>query len=260
MWGYEPLHRLAHAPRILDFVTRLLGAEVLVHPQKVIRMIAPEDDDLLIQNIAGPHQDFPELQGSPRQLTLWIPFHSVDSESGTLPIYPYSHRDGVRPLRLAANPSGWQADIDDLEPPVRLRLEPGDAILFTTYTVHGGARNLSDSYRMSMDVRYQPSADPVCESAFSLPGYRFGWEDIYRDWPAGADDLRYYWRRQSLNVQPHDSAWEGWRDRAAVAAGERGDEVALRALMIAAQRSADTALGKRAAELLSLPPFSDLFA
>lgn len=258
IWGYEPLHRLAHAPQIVEFIARLLDVEVFVHPQKVLRLIAPEDDDMLIQHIAGPHQDFPELQGSRRQLTVWIPFHSVDSVSGTLPIYPGSHRDGVRPLRLAANPSGWQADVRGLASPVYHQLDPGDAIVFTTYTVHGGARNLSDSYRMSMDVRYQPLADPVCESAFSLPGYNFGWEDIYRDWPAHADDLRYYWRQLPLKVQPHDLAWEDWRDRAAVAAGERGEEVALRALMIAAQRSSSTFLGKRAAELLASPPFSDL--
>lgn len=60
-------------PRVMDVMKALLNTEeVFVHPNKWIRGLAPLDSSLHCS--PGVHQDFPELQGSSRQITLWAPF------------------------------------------------------------------------------------------------------------------------------------------------------------------------------------------
>jgi hypothetical protein len=248
MWTDERLHRLMHADPLVDLIAGLLGEEIFVHPWKVLRMMFPEEPGT-IREAAGWHQDFPETQGSTRQLTVWTPLVPCDPETGALAIIPESHRQGLRPLRLANNPSGWEAVIDGDEPVHCGGLRAGDVLLFTTYTVHCGTDNWGRTHRVSVDCRYQPLADPICESSLQLAGLRIDWSDIYANW--ASDGLKFYWRPLELNTVPFDPRWELWREATALARGVDGDPDAQSALEIAAATGSTAEVREAAAIVLA---------
>ncbi|MFS8105233.1 phytanoyl-CoA dioxygenase family protein, partial [Lentzea alba] len=187
---------------------------------------------------------------------VWMPFHRVAATTGALPLYRGSHTEGVRELELADNPSGWQTRLAAHELPDIGDLDAGDVLVFTTMTVHGGSVNACNSYRVSMDVRFQPVTDPICESALTLPGYPHTWEEICEDWDS---EFARYWERLDLNVVPFDDRWERWREAEALTRGRAQDAAALSALRIVASQSASVEVRAEARRLLdNLDPLAGL--
>lgn len=137
IWTHPDVYLLAHAPELMGLMRLLLGDEPFVHPLKVMRLMFPAAEST---QWPARHQDFPELQGAPEQLTAWLTLFPVEPAGGALPVWPGSHRHGVLPLDLSLHPSGWEAMLPDGREPVVGNLEPGDVLVFTTYTVHGAAR------------------------------------------------------------------------------------------------------------------------
>lgn len=247
MWTNEALHRLMHADELVGLIADLLGEDIFVHPWKIFRMMFPEEPGLT-REAAGWHQDFPELQGSHRQLTTWTPLNPCNPETGALAIALGSHVNGLRPLKLANNPSGWEAETSTEDVVHCGALEPGDVLIFTTYTVHTGTDNWGPTHRVSIDCRYQPLRDPVCETVFDIDSLGLGWADVYRSWQS--TDLQFYWRDLPLGIVPIDRQWELWREAAAIEAGRRGDLAGLTALQIAASTGSTDEVRNEAARLL----------
>ncbi|MFI7020147.1 phytanoyl-CoA dioxygenase family protein [Streptomyces sp. NPDC050164] len=253
MWTHRDVHALMHHPRLLSLLTTLTGhVDLLVHPRKVLRAVHPRP-------VPGPaetgwHQDWPEIQGSENTLTVWTPLAPAGPGTGALAILPASHRDGTLPLRLASTAVGWEANVH----PQRAHtgpVAPGDVLVFTAHTVHRGTPNTGRHLRLSLDVRYQPAREPISETCLELRDEPYGWDSVYDQWPArDGDPLAYYWRRHTrLNVVPYDPRFDVWRERTALAAGERRDPGARRALEITAAYSAPPAATRAAALLRALP-------
>ncbi|QKZ18588.1 phytanoyl-CoA dioxygenase family protein [Streptomyces chartreusis] len=256
MWTHRDVHALMHHPRLLALLTTLTGhVDVLVHPRKVLRAVHPRPAGAAGASAAtGWHQDFPEIQGSDNTLTVWTPLAPAGPGTGALAVLPASHRGGVLPLRLAATAVGWEADVY----PQRAHtghVSPGDVLIFTAHTVHRGTANTGRSLRLSLDVRYQPAADPVNETCLELRDEPFGWDSVYDQWAARtADPLAYYWQRHTrLDVVPYDTRFDHWREQTALTAGERRDPTARRALEITAAYSAPPAATRAATLLRALP-------
>ncbi|MEA3172003.1 MAG: hypothetical protein QOI97_4951, partial [Pseudomonas sp.] len=109
----ELTEELFQAPKVIEVMKLLFDTdEVFVHPIKWVRGLAPLDSSM--HSSPGVHQDFPELQGSGQQITLWAPFFNVDEGSGSLPVYTKKPGETLLPLELALNPSGWQVCPDVL--------------------------------------------------------------------------------------------------------------------------------------------------
>jgi hypothetical protein len=214
----------------------------------VLRFVFPQSNASRAK-IAGWHQDFPEIQGSDRTLTLWTPLAPCDPESGVLALVPGSHSSGLLPLRLSGTPIGWEADFDDVGEIHAGEMHPGDALIFSAFTVHRGTPNAVERFRLSVDCRYQPITDPISQYCLDLVGAGFGWGDVYRNWVH--TDLRFYWRDQSVHSVPFDTQWEDWRDEAALEAGRRGDPVARKALELAVRFSEWLEVREEAAALLN---------
>lgn len=252
MWRLRDLHALMHSAALLAVVESLLGEPVFVHPRKVLRFVAPERSPV----VSGLHQDHPGVQGSPRTLTAWTPLAPVTPETGGLTIVPRSHRDGLLPLRLCAGTIvGWETDL-----PVDVvhsgPMDPGDVLVFTAYTVHGGSPN-TGGLRLSADCRYQPLDEPVCRDSVELDDG--DWDEVYRTWPGrGRDDpLAHYWRGLPLVLADYDPRADAAREREAIAAGRRHDPAAASALRVTAEHSADPAIAAEAAALLRSLPDQD---
>lgn len=241
----ELLETLARSPRISAVVDELLGGNVFIHPVKWVRTLPPQASDL--SNPAGVHQDFPELQGSLNQVTMWCPIFDVGPDTGSLPVYEAGTPRRILPMRIADNPSGWEISPASLGAPSVFHLGPGDALFFNTLTPHGGSVNIGPGWRVSVEIRFQPLADPIAETNLARPILGGSWDDHYEGW------VRYghYWRERQPVTSRFDDTWERWRDLAAIDAGqgERGGE-AFSALTIAARFAKSSLVRDEAARLL----------
>lgn len=172
---------IAHHPAVLavlenaalfNLFERLLGEPALTFPFKWLRAIGNEE-------YTGAHFDYVYMgRGSRNLYTVWIPFGDIPISQGTLAVCRGSHkldsfarirdtygrmdidRDGVSgwferdPMQIVERFGGqWQG----------ANYNAGDVIIFGMHTMHASTTNLSNRFRLSCDVRYQPASDPVDE-------------------------------------------------------------------------------------------------
>ena len=128
-------------------------------------------------------------------------------------------------------------------------LEAGDVILHSCLTVHRGVPNRSTRMRLSTDYRFQPIAEPFCETVLLPHRQMAPWEALYRGWTR--DDLKYFWRRHELTVVPFDMSYYEARDRLAFEMAERGDGRARSALQRVVSNDPDPAKRARAEAALA---------
>lgn len=180
----QEFHELAHQSPVRDLIDGLLGEPVLVHPRKIARTSLPHDDEY-----TPPHQDFRLIQGSVDTMTVWVPLGDCPVSLGGLRVLEGSHRAGLVAANAALGAGGVGVPVDDDDDRWRTTdYEAGDAILFTSLTVHGALHNDQDSLRLSADFRYQPLAEPVVEGSL-LPHYHPqvpDWDVLTVDWSSTA--------------------------------------------------------------------------
>lgn len=97
-----------------------------------------------------PHQDWPSIQSSPDSVVVWIPLVNVNSQNGSIIIWPKSHLYGVLPNKLV----GGFACVDIEGISTQLELEVGDIVIFSTLLVHASGDILNDTIRWSCHFRY----------------------------------------------------------------------------------------------------------
>jgi hypothetical protein len=131
------------------------------------------------ERFTGAHYDVVYVgRGSSRLHTIWIPFGDLQVEQGTLAMCVGSHNDsGFEKLRQTYGRmdvdrdrvEGWFTE-DPLEIMTRFggrwltsHFDAGDAIVFGMYTMHASTTNVTNRFRISADVRFQPAADPMDE-------------------------------------------------------------------------------------------------
>ncbi|MFJ4851611.1 MULTISPECIES: phytanoyl-CoA dioxygenase family protein [unclassified Streptomyces] len=173
----ESVHRLAFTPVLWTLMERLLGGDVFCHPARVVRLAPPSARPG--EYATRAHQDFVVQHVTTDAVTAWIPFTDCDEDKQGLRLIPGSHLHGFlptdaslggrRPLYLPVRPDdpAW-ASAD---------YAPGDLVLFHSLTVHGGGPNASDELRLSADVRYQLTDEPL-RAEFAHP---HGWP-VTPDW------------------------------------------------------------------------------
>jgi ectoine hydroxylase-related dioxygenase (phytanoyl-CoA dioxygenase family) len=243
----EILEEIFQSPEALEFVRQLFdGSAVFSHPTKWMRALPPASSD--IYSPPDVHQDFPELQGSANQLTMWTPVFPVGPETGSLPVYLRPSFKHVLPLTLdSGNPSGWRIRQEFLHDPYVPDLQPGDALIFNTFTPHGGASNSGSGWRVSVEARYQPLDEPICIQHLSSPLQFPSWDALYEGW----SKYGHYWAKRQPEVIQFDDSWERWRDIEALDQGCRGNPEALVALRIAERFAKSPSTRSRAADLMA---------
>lgn len=174
----ESFHRLAHHPSLSSLARSLLEGPVFCHPAKVVRLAPPTADARTYATRA--HQDFVVQHVVTDVLTMWIPLAECTLERQGLRIIPRSHRHGYLPTDPAqggARPLYLDVSPDDPRwATAEYRL--GDVVLFHGLTVHGGGPNSTTSLRISADIRYQRTDEPML-AEFAHP---HGWPRT-PDWP-----------------------------------------------------------------------------
>lgn len=180
------LRQVTHGTRLCDLAGLILGAPARAHNYLFLRP-AP------VGNATDLHYDYPFFAGGASQIvTCWVPLGEIPVEDGPLAIVERSNQfeDLIGPLRaarLTGDPTGFAAAQDaayqsaandalEFVESRRTRLlsahfQPGDLIVFGGFTMHGSLDNCSPygRVRLSVDVRYQPAADPATDPRFFGP-------------------------------------------------------------------------------------------
>ena len=142
------------------------------------------------------------MQGDPECFTAWIPLHDCPIEVGPLQIMEGSHRFGYQkhedeelhvPEIVANSAVGGEW--------VGGQVNAGDVLLFHSLTVHAASPNLSKQMRISLDCRFQDYRRAFNPANLAFAGESGkSWEKTYSGWQS--DDLKYYWKKFPLNLQP----------------------------------------------------------
>ncbi len=169
--------QLAESPEIVELMEGIFDGPVQVWTQRLIRVMYPDPDAPAPIGL-GAHQDGNFRFGYQSQSfnACWMPLMEINQELGGLAVSPGSHirgeldhgggsvassAKGVKEKKvfgLDAESRSW----------VTSDFEPGDAVIFTSLTVHRGILNRSDRIRLSCDFRYQRVDDSASWLAHTL--------------------------------------------------------------------------------------------
>jgi hypothetical protein len=149
---------VAEAP-IHEFFTRLFGVEPFWVPVAEYRATPPLQDRNRprFDNI---HQDGPYSPGIPFRI-CWIPLARIDADTGGLALVegltePVNRHPTVNGSNTAIPVGALPADRWR-----RTTYEAGDLLLMNLWTPHSGLTNLSDRFRLSIDLRVMETS-PRC--------------------------------------------------------------------------------------------------
>ena len=231
-------------------VEKIVGREVLPHPQKIARLWFPK----YTAHTTPIHQDFVHFQGNFQTYTCWAPVGDCPIELGGLAVLPGSHKvNKVMEHHFSLGAGSLCVNTDELSGEWHsTNYEVGDTLIFTALTVHKALPNLTeDRLRVSLDNRYQAVDDPVAEHMLEPHLNLFNsltWEHVYRNWES--DELQYYWKDLDLTVLPKDFSYGNKGFEEALELARDGDERAILHLNRAIKRDTTTELAQRAAAVL----------
>ena len=250
VYKLQAFHRSGHWSEVVDMVEKIIGREVLPHPQKIARLWFPK----YTAHTTPIHQDFVHFQGNFQTYTCWAPVGDCPIELGGLAVLPGSHKvNKVMEHHFSLGAGSLCVNEDELSGEWHsTNYEVGDTLIFPALTIHKALPNLTeDRLRVSLDNRYQAVDDPIAEHMLEPHLNIFNslqWEDVYRNWES--DDLKYYWKDRDLTVLPRDFSYgnKGFEEALELARG--GDARAIIHLNRAIKRDATTELAQRAAVVL----------
>lgn len=250
VYKLQAFHRSGHWHEVVDMVEKIIGREVLPHPQKITRLWFPK----YTAHTTPIHQDFVHFQGNFQTYTCWAPVGDCPIELGGLAVLPGSHKvNKVMEHHFSLGAGSLCVREDELSGEWHsTNYEVGDTLIFPALTIHKALPNLTeDRLRVSLDNRYQAVDAPIAEHMLEPHLNIFNalkWEDVYRNWES--DALKYYWKDRDLTVIPRDFSYGNKGFEEALELAKDGDERAIIHLNRAIKRDATTELAQRAAAVL----------
>ena len=204
VFNLEAFHALPHHDALKRIMRMIVGEQVLIHPKPIGRLIFPRCEQLRVR----AHQDYRFMSGDPECFTVWIPLHDCPSDVGPLQILEGSHRLGFldhedEHLHVPEIPPGPAMQGDW----VGGQINAGDVLIFHSLTVHAAGYNRSDRLRVSLDCRFQNYGRAINPANLAFGGESGkSWETTYSRWRS--NELKYYWKRLPLKLQPTKSEIE----------------------------------------------------
>jgi phytanoyl-CoA hydroxylase len=175
-WFGPEVFRVLNTPELLDVAEQFVGPEIYSTPVQHIRIKPPESaipDTVDNRVIETPwHQDSGVLlddADETNMLTVWFPLTPATEEMGCLKVRPGSHKGTLSNHCIRWNGLGIPDPLLTGEDEVALPMMPGDVLFMHRLTTHGSFPNVSDSVRISYDLRYQPIGQSTGREVF--PGF-----------------------------------------------------------------------------------------
>ena len=97
-----------------------------------------------------PHQDWSSMESSLDSLVLWVPLVDVNSDNGSIIIWPKTHKNGALPFKTIGGFASVEIQGEHIQP----ELEVGDIAIFSTFLVHSSGDISNDTIRWSCHFRY----------------------------------------------------------------------------------------------------------
>lgn len=180
MWHGPAVFAMLRCPELLDLVECFIGPEIFSNPVQHVRIKAPESREprdpvtgSLKMGATSWHQDngvlLPEADGS-QILTVWFPLRQAGIEHGCLQVIPGSHRRGLL-AHCPGGPGGLEVPerVAPRDRAVPIPMQAGDVLFINKMTLHSSLTNVSNEFRISFDLRYNPIGQPSGRPAF--PGF-----------------------------------------------------------------------------------------
>ncbi|MBK7711720.1 MAG: phytanoyl-CoA dioxygenase family protein [Bacteroidales bacterium] len=188
---------------LFDFFKLFFGQDAATYDYKWLRAVGNE-------SFTGCHYDVVYMgRGSQNVHTVWIPIGNIPVSQGTLAILEGSHNlESFARLRNTYGridvdrdmiSEGWFTK-DPYEITEKFggkwlttEFNPGDVLIFGLYTMHASTTNLTDKFRISCDIRFQPAGEAMDERwAGKKPVGHYAWgKDEAKERPI--TDLRKEW-------------------------------------------------------------------
>jgi hypothetical protein len=172
--------------RLFEFFREYFGEEAVTYDYKWLRAVGNE-------SFTGCHYDVVYMgRGSRKVHTVWVPIGNIPVNQGTLAILEGSHNlESFSRLRNTYGNidvdrdlirEGWFSS-DPFEITQKFggrwlttTFNPGDILIFGLFTMHASTTNLTDKFRISCDIRFQPSGDKMDERwAGKKPVGHYAW-------------------------------------------------------------------------------------
>ena len=150
-----------HNEKLLNIAESLIGPEILCSPIQHLRPklpsgLTPRGSD---PHVVHWHQDagVTWAEADPYFiLTMWLPLVDATPENGCLRVIPGLHQGGLLPHRTKRGlGTAIHGDLLAHHPIVTLPMRTGSVLLMHKHTPHSSSRNMTDTVRWSMDLRYQ---------------------------------------------------------------------------------------------------------
>ena len=150
-----------HNEKLLNIAESLIGPEILCSPIQHLRPklpsgLTPRGSD---PHVVHWHQDagVTWAEADPYFiLTMWLPLVDATPENGCLRVIPGLHKGGLLPHRTKRGlGTAIHGDLLAHHPIVTLPMGKGSVLLMHKHTPHSSSRNMTDTVRWSMDLRYQ---------------------------------------------------------------------------------------------------------
>lgn len=170
--------------RLLDAMEALIGPEIYCNPVQHVRIKPPESGvpkELRSSFTAsvGWHQDAGVVLSeadATETVSVWLAITDVGVENSCLYMMPGSHKGELAVHCFDTNKNGFQGapawEIPDkfrAPESVPVPMHKGDAVFFHRKTMHSSGPNVSNDWRWSFDLRYNPIGMPTGRSWF--PGF-----------------------------------------------------------------------------------------
>ncbi len=140
---------LIHGPQV-PCIQQLIGPNLCAWFNQFVTKL-PEPD---LKKAEFPwHQDNGYADVSPpTNLTVWCALVDTDENNGCIWVIPGSHKTGLLPHQ----PSGasWHQTVRTTEDGVPVRLQAGEAVAFSGYTLHRSKQNLTKQARPAFFMQY----------------------------------------------------------------------------------------------------------
>ena len=148
------LHNLGSGELMVDLVKSFDIERPIIAVRPVVHIVSDAFQVPGGYHRTPPHQDWRSVQGSLDALVVWLPLVEVSQQFGALEVLPGSHRRGL--LKTRPDPFGNVVDESQLEEDqfIPVAVEPGDAVVFSMFTVHRTGKEQRPGIRWAVSLRY----------------------------------------------------------------------------------------------------------
>lgn len=158
-------------PKIIDLLKQIIGPDIWVRWDQAVAKgpgadIFPWHQDNNYSKLVDPHYQ------------VWIALTESNADNGGLLLKPGSHRSKSLPYQTVGHEVVYSGKVEN---PVLIEAEPGDVVIFSSFTLHSTTPNITQDTRwayvieyMSLD-HYDPYVEPpyfvVARNGISSPEF-----------------------------------------------------------------------------------------